>query len=67
MNPIDKFLSGLPLGTLIAIAAIVGAIIALINHSIDFEQFLVGIGAGTGGAGLLGVARAQSGKGIKRR
>ena len=58
-------LDNLPVATLIALAAIVGGIIALANGSIDFEQFLVGIGASTAGAGVLGGARAVSGKGVR--
>lgn len=59
-------LDDLPLASVIAIAAIVGGIIALIDGSIDFEQFLVGIGATTAGAGVLGEARNRAGKGVRR-
>ncbi len=61
-----SFLDNVPLATVITVAAIIGAIIALINNSITFEQFMVSIGAATGGAGVVGIARAQSGKGIRR-
>ncbi len=60
-----SFLDQLPLATIIAVAGIVGGIIALANHSITFEQFMISIGALSGGAGVVGVARAQSGKGVK--
>ncbi len=60
-----SFLDNLPLATIIAVAGIIGAIIALINNSITFEQFMVSIGAVSGGAGVVGVARAQSGKGVR--
>lgn len=59
-------LDDLPLATLIAVAAIVGGIIALIGGDITFEQFLVGIGATTAGAGVLGEARNRAGKGVRR-
>lgn len=59
-------LDDLPLASVIAIAAIVGGVIALIDGSIDFEQFLVGIGATTAGAGVLGEARNRAGKGVRR-
>jgi len=58
-------LDDLPLASVIAIAAIVGGVIALIDGSIDFEQFLVGIGATTAGAGVLGEARNRAGKGVR--
>lgn len=60
-----KVLDNLPIATLVTLAGIVGAIIALINNSIDFDQFMVSIGALAGGAGVLGYARAQSGKGTR--
>ncbi len=59
-------LDDLPIATLIAIAAIVGGIIALAGGDITFEQFLVGIGATTAGAGVLGEARNRAGKGVRR-
>ncbi len=61
-----SFLDQVPLATIIAVAGIIGAIIALINNSIDFEQFMISIGALSGGAGVVGVARAQSGKGVRK-
>ena len=59
------WLDNLPVATIIALAAIIGGIIALANGSIDFDQFLVGIGASTAGAGVLGKARADSGKSVR--
>ena len=61
-----SFLDNIPLATIVALAGIVGAIIALINGSIDFQEFMVSIGAVSGGAGVLGVARAQSGRGVRK-
>lgn len=60
------FLDNLPVATLVTIAGIIGALIALANGSIDFQAFLIGIGALSGGAGALGYARATSGKGVRR-
>jgi hypothetical protein len=60
-----SFLDSLPLATIISLAGIVGAVIALINKSIDFETFMISIGAVNAGAGVVGVARAQSNKGVK--
>ncbi len=57
-----SFLDNLPLASLITIAGLVGAIIALANGTVDFEQFMISIGALSGGAGVVGIARAQSGK-----
>jgi hypothetical protein len=59
-------LDDLPVATLTSLALIIGALIALINGSIDFQEFAVSLGAGVGGLGVLGVARSQSGKGIRR-
>jgi hypothetical protein len=56
----------IPLATVIALAAIVGGIIALISGSIDYQEFLIGIGVTTGGAGVLGEARNRAGRGLKR-
>ncbi len=61
-----SFLDNVPLATIITIAGIIGAVIALINNSITFEQFMLSIGAVTAGSGVVGVARAQSGKGIRK-
>lgn len=57
-------LNDLPLATIIAVVGIIGALIALINGSIDFEQFMLSIGAVSGGAGVLGHARNGASHGI---
>lgn len=59
------FLDNLPVATLIAIAAIIGGIVALAGGDITFDQFLVGIGASSAGAGVLGEARNRAGKGVR--
>ena len=61
-----NILDNLPVATIVTLVGIVGALIALINGSIDFEQFMVSIGALSGGAGVVGIARAQSGKGLRK-
>jgi len=65
VDAIASLLDRVPLATIVSIAGIIGAIIALANGSIDFQAFLVSIGAVTGGAGVLGVARNQAGRGVK--
>jgi len=60
-----SFLDNLPVATLIAVAAIIGGIIALAGGDISFDEFLVGIGATTAGAGVLGEARNRAGKGVR--
>jgi hypothetical protein len=60
------FLDNIALASLVTVAGIVGGVIALAQGSIDFEQFLIGIGALSGGAGVLGHARTQAGKGLKK-
>jgi hypothetical protein len=59
-----SFLNNIPLASVIAVAAVIGGIIALANGSIDFQEFLVGIGATTAGAGVLGHARNGAGHGV---
>jgi hypothetical protein len=46
------------LATVLALVFAAGAIYALIAGSIDFEQFAISLGAGTGGIGALGAARS---------
>ena len=59
-------LDHLPIATLVFLAGAVGSVIALAAGSIDYQEFLVGLGVLGGGTGALGYARAQSGKGLKR-
>jgi len=61
-----SFLDDIPMATVIAIAGIIGSIIALIAGDIDFDNFMLAIGATTAGAGVLGVARNQAGKGLRQ-
>lgn len=60
------FLDHLPVATLAFLVGAVGSVIALANGSIDYQQFLVGLGVLGGGVGVLGYARAQSGKGNRK-
>ncbi len=59
-------LDNLPIATIVTLVGIVGAIIALANGSIEFQEFMTSIGVLSGGAGVLGYARAQSGKGVSK-
>lgn len=61
------FLDNLPIATLAFLAGAVGSVIALANGSIDYQAFLVGLGALGGGAGALGYARTYAGKGVKHK
>ncbi len=60
-----SFLNDIPLASVIAVAAVIGGLIALIAGDISFEEFLVGIGATTAGAGILGQARNGAGHGVR--
>lgn len=59
-------LDDLPIATLISIASIILAVIAYVNGDLSIEEAFLAVGAATGGSGVLGVARAQSGKGVRR-
>ena len=53
MDVIDQHLT-----TIMTLLLAIGAIIALAQGSIDFTQFAISLGAGSGGLGALGVARS---------
>lgn len=59
-------LDDLPIATLISIASIILAVIAYVSGDLSIEEAFLAVGAATGGSGVLGVARAQSGKGVRR-
>ncbi len=59
-------LDRLPLGTILTVAGIVSAVVGYINGTISYDQMLVGIGAVSGGAGVIGHARNAAGRGLKR-
>lgn len=61
MDVLDR----LPLATLLSIAALVVIVVAYIRNDLSLEEALLYLGVTTGGAGVLGVARAQSGKGTR--
>lgn len=65
MKPIYRFLDNAPVGTLIALGAVVGGIVALINGDITFQELLIGLGASSAGAGVIGEARNRAGKGVR--
>lgn len=68
MQAILKKLDELPVATLIVVVvgAVVGGIITITNpQTLDFNTYLKDLGILAGGSGLLGLARAHSGKGIK--
>lgn len=60
-------LDDLPIGTLIALSSIVLAIIGYLSGDLSITDAFLAVGAVNGGAGVLGIARAQSGKGIRSK
>ncbi len=60
-----SFLDDLPLATLVSIASIVIVVIAYISNELNVQDALVALGAVLGGTGVVGLARAQSGKGTR--
>jgi hypothetical protein len=60
MDVLDR----IPVATLIAIASIVIIVIACVRNDMTVQEGLIALGAIIGGGGILGIARAQSGKGI---
>lgn len=60
-----QLLDNAPVATLAAIAAIVVTVIAYLNDTISFDDAMQALGISIGGAGILGIARAQSGKGTR--
>ena len=61
-----SFLDDVPMATIQALAGIVLAVIAYVSNDISIFQAFVAVGANTAGAGAIGVARNQAGRGIKR-
>ena len=61
-----SFLDDLPLATIVALASIVLVVIGYISDDISLQDALTGLGAVVGGTGVLGLARAASGKGVRR-
>lgn len=59
----------LPLASLITLVAgvLVGGIIAIVNPDVlSYEDYMKSLGALAAGAGVLGLARNQSGRGLKK-
>jgi len=59
-------LDNLPLASIIAIVSIALAVVAYLNGDLSIQDAFLAVGAVNGGAGILGIARAQSGKGLAR-
>lgn len=59
-------LDKVPLATLQAIAGFVIVTIAYLNNDLTVFQALLAVGANGVGAGVLGHARNQAGRGLKR-
>ncbi len=60
-----RFLDDLPLATLVSLASIVIVVIAYLTDDLNIQDALVALGAVLGGTGVVGLARAQSGKGTR--
>lgn len=60
-----EILDRLPVATLLAVAAVVGGLIALVTGEITYAELLEKLGFVLGGTGVLGIARTQAGKGKK--
>lgn len=65
MNVLERLMN-LPHATLLAYAAIILAVIGYLQGTLTLDQAFVASGVGTAGAGVLGVARNGSGRGVKR-
>ena len=61
-----SFLDDLPLGTLLTIGGAILAFVAYLNNDMSALEALAVFGVTTVGAGQIGQARAQSGKGVRR-
>lgn len=61
-----KFLDDMPMATLQALAGIVLAIIAYISKDLTIFQAFAAVGINTAGAGAIGVARNQAGRGVRK-
>ncbi len=61
MNALDN----LPLASLAFVAGIVVVVIAYISNDVTVDQALTDLGILGAGTGVLGYARAQSGKGTR--
>ena len=63
---IDSLTGALPVATIQTLAGIGVAIYAYASGDISFQTAMLAVGANTAGAGVLGVARNGSGRGIKK-
>jgi hypothetical protein len=61
-------LDKLPLASIVTvIVAIVGGVIAILNPDVlSFQAYATSVGVTGGGMGVLGLARANSGKGLAK-
>lgn len=63
MNTLDN----IPLASIITVlGALVGGVLVIVHpETLSFSEYLKDLGLLAGGSGLLGLARANSGKGVK--
>ena len=64
-----NFLDNVPLASLLVVIVTVTMCVLLLIDNITYDQFkefLIGVGALSGGAGVLGYARNGAGRGVAR-
>jgi hypothetical protein len=66
MNPIYKFLSDVPLASVITLLTAVGALYSLIAGDISYVEFAGAVAAVSAGTGVLGFARNGAGHGVRK-
>ena len=66
MQKLIDTLDHVPLATLSFLVIAVLTVIAYLNGTVTYEQAVAAVSAGGVGTGVLGYARAQSGKGLKK-
>lgn len=60
-----KTLDDLPLATLLTIGGAILAFVAYLNNDLSVFEALAAFGIVAGGSGVVGKARADSGKGVR--
>jgi hypothetical protein len=66
MNPIYRFLSDVPLASVITVLTAVGALYSLVVGEITYVEFAGAVAAVSAGSGVLGFARNGAGHGVRR-
>lgn len=61
-----RLLDDLPLASIVALVSIVLVVIGYLGDDLSLEDALTSLGAVLGGTGVVGLARAASGKGVRK-